>query len=302
MAVTDPSLPWRDPSWREASDNVWQAQLRRQQGWWRQERLGCDAGPMIGRDRLVVSMLPLDVDLAPNLMTDEAVLAATTAIESLRSEKRPGLIQQERLRRNLLSSQPMCFNLFGHLSSDPKALLPWVRSVSPNAVEVTKVKLEWAPAADVIGGSAFDAFVGYRRNDGRRGFLGIEVKYAEDLAKAHPRPAPDKYRQPTIEGPWQEGAVQRLDQPTLRQFWFNQLLTQVVERRHEYDEAYGVVAACAQDTKARDVVSQVATELLQPDTLRFAALEDIVATVEGHDAWKAAFTERYLTYDAIDER
>lgn len=257
---------------------------------------------MIGRDRLVASMLPLDVDFAPNLMTEEAVFSATDALESLRSEKRPGLIQQERLRRNLLSSQPMCFNLFGHLSSDPKSLLPWVRSISPNAVDVADVRLEWAPAADVIGGSAFDAFVGYRCSDGRRGFLGIEVKYAEDLAKAHPKPAPDKYRQPTTEGPWHEGAAERLDRPTLRQFWFNQLLTQVVKRTHNYDEAYGVVVACAQDAKARDVVAQVATELVDPSTLRFAALEDIVATVEGHDAWKAAFTERYLTYEAVDER
>lgn len=257
---------------------------------------------MVGRTRLVASMLPLDVDLRPNLMTDEAVLAATDALESLRNEKRPGLIQEERLRRNLLSSQPMCFNLFGHLSSDPQSLLPWVRSISTNAVEVSDVKLEWAPAADAIGGSAFDAFVRYRCSDGGRGFLGIEVKYAEDLAKAHPKPAPDKYRQPTVEGPWRQGAVERLDRPTLRQFWFNQLLTQVVERTHDYTEAHGVVAACAQDAKARDAVSQVATELEDPRALRFAALEDIVATIEGHEAWKAAFVERYLTYDVIDER
>ena len=104
------------------------------------------------------------------------------------------MIQQKRLRRNLLSSQPLCFNLFGYLGEHPATLLPWVRQLSPDAEEVVDVALEWAPTDNALGGSAFDAFVEYTLPGRRRGFIGIECKYAENLAKAQPKPAPEKYK------------------------------------------------------------------------------------------------------------
>src|SRR3954451_21145381 len=96
-----------------ALGHKWQAQLRRQQAWWREKRLGLPAGPRVGHSRLVSSMLPDDVNLSTNLMWPEAVDAAEKALIALATENRPGLIHEERLRRNLLSSQPLCFNLFG---------------------------------------------------------------------------------------------------------------------------------------------------------------------------------------------
>ena len=53
MSVIDPLLPWNDSEWSEPSDNKWQAQLRRQQAWWREKRLGLPAGPRVGHARLV---------------------------------------------------------------------------------------------------------------------------------------------------------------------------------------------------------------------------------------------------------
>lgn len=178
---------WDDPRWLEKSDNAWQRGLRHQQAWWREERLGQPPGPLIGGERLVASMLPRTVGLGPNLMTAEARLAAERAIARLSRSGGPGIIQEERLRRNMLSSQPLCFNLFGYLSEHPATLLPWVRQLSPDAAEVIEVRLEWAPADKPLGGSAFDAFVEYALSGGRRGFFGIECKYAENLARAQPK-------------------------------------------------------------------------------------------------------------------
>ncbi|UUW92959.1 PGN_0703 family putative restriction endonuclease [Pimelobacter simplex] len=296
MSVIDPSLSWNDSAWLEAADNKWQAQLRRQQAWWRQERLGLPAGPRVGDARLVSSMLPGDVDLSTNLMSPEAVDAAEHALQALRTEGRPGLIQEERLRRNLLSSQPLCFNLFGYLGAHRHALLPWVRTIQPEATSVEDIRLEWAPATGTLGGSAFDAFVSYETRGGNRGFIGIEVKYAEDLAAAQRKPANDKYKAPTLTGLWKTGAIERLDQPRLRQFWYNQLLTQVVLGSGDYDEGFGAVVACAADHSAREVTAAVAAELTEPAGLRFSSIEDVVASVRGHVHWQTGFTERYLTY------
>lgn len=296
MSVIDPSLSWNDSAWLEAADNKWQAQLRRQQAWWRQERLGLPAGPRVGHARLVSSMLPGDVDLSTNLMSPEAVDAAEHALQALRTEGRPGLIQEERLRRNLLSSQPLCFNLFGYLGAHRHALLPWVQTIQPEAMSVEDIRLEWAPATGTLGGSAFDAFVSYETRGGNRGFIGIEVKYAEDLAAAQRKPANDKYKAPTLTGLWKTGAIERLDQPRLRQFWYNQLLTQVVLGSGDYDEGFGAVVACAADHSAREVTAAVAAELTDPAGLRFSSIEDVVASVRGHVHWQTGFTERYLTY------
>ena len=55
------------------------------------------------------------------------------ARDRLAREPGAGLIQESRLRCNLLSSQPLCFNLFGYLAAHPKALLPWVQKVAAGA-------------------------------------------------------------------------------------------------------------------------------------------------------------------------
>lgn len=295
MAVDDPNLAWDDPAWAEKSDNAWQARLRRHKAWWRQERLRLAAGPMRPQGRLVASMLPADVDFEPNLMTPEAVDAAHRAIESLKAEKRPGFIQEFRLKHNLLSSQPMCFNLFGHLSATPDALLPWVRTISPHAVSVTDVLLEWAPPTK-LSGSAFDAFVTYDLPDGGVGFVGIECKYAEDLAKAQPRPAASKYHEATAAGPWLPDAAAGLDKPKLRQFWYNQLLAQRVLASGDYAEGFGVVVAAGADDPARDVTADVAAQLEDRDSLRFSSIEDVLNTITDHDSWRADFRERYLAF------
>lgn len=252
--------------------------------------------------RLVSSMLPAGTEWAPNLMTPQAIAAAKRAIRDLATERRPGLIQLDRLHWNLLSSQPLCFNLLGHLSADPSALLGWVRSLEPDVETVDDVRLEWAPLAGNTGRSAFDAFVTYTRTNGTLGFVGIECKYAENLSKAQPKPAPDKYKTETARGPWRKGAETRLDRPRLRQFWYNQLLTQRVLSSGDFTSGIGVVVACRDDAPARDVVEAISAELVDPNSLRFSSINDIVDAVADDEAWRRDFTERYLTYDEMPAR
>ena len=248
MAAADATLPWHDPSWRVSSDNTLQAGLRLQQAWWRQARRGIrEAGllhppPKPGKparlhNPLVVSMLPeTQVGFAPNLMWPEAIDAYEAAKLALNAGA--GIIYEDRLRRNLLSSQPLCFNLFGYLSQvDPNALLPWVRLYAPQATSVSRILCEYsASAAELgaapLGGSAFDAFVEYTLPGDSTGFIGIETKYHEDLAKGLKIPregstARDKYAQETRLRAWQPGAESKLIEHRKNlQFWYNQLLAQ----------------------------------------------------------------------------
>jgi hypothetical protein len=97
---------WDDPSWQVGKDNAWQAGLRWQQCWWRAERLGLPAGPFSKRfeHRLVGSTLAFDAPRDANYLT----AAVADAVERrLGGAGSGGLISEDRLRRSLLSSQPM---------------------------------------------------------------------------------------------------------------------------------------------------------------------------------------------------
>lgn len=298
--ATEPA--WNDSCWREKGDGRWRAGLRLQQAWWRQERLDLPPGPIRkSGGRAVVSMLPADVGLDPNLMTAEAVASAESAIDELRQRRAPGIIFEDRLERNLLSSQPLCFNIFGHLRATPDALTAWARTITPQTKRVTDVRLEWAPATGALGGSAFDALVELELTSGDRGFLGIECKYAENLAEAQRKSAREIYVERTRGSEWKEGAAEVLNKNGLRQLWYNQLLTQTVAANDGYSVGLGVVMACTADTKAREATDLVKAQLSDEDALVFSPFEDLVRSVKGHDAWRARVWERYFDFSPIRE-
>jgi hypothetical protein len=294
------ALPaWSDAYWLEKSDGPWRRGLRLLQGWWRATHTDLGPGNIKRRDKPVVSMLPEGVGLEPNLMTVEARDAANTAMDRMKITKQRGIIEPNRLRRNLLSSQPLCFNLFGHLGAHAEALLPWVHHHAPRAAAVSRVELEWAPLPKALGGSAFDAFIEYTRDDGAAGFLGIECKYAEKLSESQQTEATPKYRDVTRPPRWSGKAVDVLDQHGLRQLWYNQIHTQAVAELPDYVEGFGLVVACAADQDARDAVERVRGVLSAPDDLRFSSLEDVVDSVAGHDDWRRGFATRYLDLTPI---
>jgi hypothetical protein len=94
------------------------------------------------------------------------------------------LIQEERLWGDLLSSQPMCFNLFGELAANLELATSAARAWWPGRVEqVTKLRFEWSPGRRdrrYLGNrTAFDAVLMHTTARGGRGFIGIETKYHE---------------------------------------------------------------------------------------------------------------------------
>jgi hypothetical protein len=335
MAVVDPRTVWHDPSWRVSGDNPLQAGLRLQQGWWRQNRAGVDGKGIAeaglhhptgsataqkgGPNPLVVSTLPEScADFGTNLMWPEAVEALRQAKSRLGSSG--GILAEDRLRRNLLSSQPLCFNLFGYLGqlSDLSALLPWVKIYAPKASGIERILLEYAPSADELGGmplggSAFDAFIEYRLPEAQLGFIGVETKYHEDLSKGlrlpNPGTRPTKYEGATQKaGSWVPGAADALmGHRKNLQFWYNQLLAQrtyaLVGGGKTYSQYRQVVVATQVDSSAKAVVDTIRGQLDQDhqDTLWFCSLEDVIAKVEGQEHWKARMAERYTDFTPIQD-
>ena len=99
-------------------------------------------------------------------------------------------IEPDRLFNNLLSSQPMAFNLFCPLrqmrEESPEVATQVIKAALPDYPihRVTDVDLEFIPEkyTELTGDkSAMDAIIKFVDSDGRDGFIAIETKYSENL-------------------------------------------------------------------------------------------------------------------------
>ena len=99
-------------------------------------------------------------------------------------------IESDRLFNNLLSSQPMAFNLFCPLKQMlvmcPEVASKVIRAALPDYPihKVTEVDLEFIPEKyEKLTGdkSAMDAIIRFEDEEGKDGFIAIETKYSENL-------------------------------------------------------------------------------------------------------------------------
>ena len=101
----------------------------------------------------------------------------------------------DRLKTNLLSSQPLVFNLFGPLVRDLDLATRFVAELLPNTLtEVTDILFEHSPGRGdprfTADRTAFDVVVRGRTQTGARGLVCVEMKYSEAAYDAAPPPHP----------------------------------------------------------------------------------------------------------------
>lgn len=191
----------------------------------------------------------LDIDFAKrtksNFLTTNIKQLVTKEVANIK--KTGALIGEPRIWNNLLSSQPLCFNLFGELHFDLDLATNFFQKIFPNLLDrVIDIKFEYSPGRGnnkYIGDhSAFDVFVEYSKDD-RTGFIGIEVKYAESLreetmAKATKNFKP-LYENLTINsGFFKPNTVGFLKRPPIAQIWRDHLLA--IATKQDYDEGFFV--------------------------------------------------------------
>lgn len=98
------------------------------------------------------------------------------------------VILKDRLFRNMLTSQTLCFNLFIPQMRDNALATKIWKALLPSQVRVvTAVKIEHSPGrGDPAYGlgdhSAFDAYVEYTNLDGSHGKIAIETKYTDSFS------------------------------------------------------------------------------------------------------------------------
>ena len=122
-----------------------------------------------------------------NFLTEHAFNYAKDRVEH---KKKHETIEGDRLFNNLLSSQPMAFNLFCPLrqmrEESPETATKVIKAALPGYPIhiVTEVDLEFIPEnhMELTGDkSAMDAIIRFEDEHGKGGFIAIETKYSENL-------------------------------------------------------------------------------------------------------------------------
>lgn len=298
--------PWANADLlTESGDRPWTARLRRHQSWYREQVLGVPPGIVDGRPP-VASRLPewaVAQDATLNFLVNDQIHAS--ALKRLRARGEGGIVEPHRLFHNLLSSQPLCFNLFGMLRSHRDVLaLGLSKLLDYGIADILDLRIEHRPhVPGYRSGSAFDCYIEYRTTHGDRGFLGIETKYSEDLHRQFLSTNPvyeDAMRaRPGIFQPEALGAVRR---PATSQLIYNCILAIKLREQADrgFDPALGrcLVLACEDDLEARDAAQEIRAGLSDPDDLLISCsyehFLDALPFSDDLEAWKDHFRLRYL--------
>lgn len=246
----------------------------------------------------------LDLDYARR--TGENFLSAAV-LESVRHrlsyKESHQLLTQDRLWADLLSSMPMCFNLFGELANDAEAANQLVQHLWPRSTaRFVELKFEWSPGrCDPLylgNKSAFDAAFLLTETAGGRSVLGIETKYHERLPKPEdPGSRLERYIEIAERADiFVPGSIDSLAHGPLQQIWQDHLLVLSMLQHPSASWRKGRFALLYPGGNvAYANAAQSYRHTLRDDSSFVAmTLEDVLSCRAFRPELRHVFTERYL--------
>ena len=287
-----------------SGDSFLASRVRKHQSWYRANvlRLPYGFGPTKNSQSKYGNMLmPEDGDSGRNFLTSEIFDVVLDRIN-----QGGGAIDPYRLLNNMLSSQPMCFNLFGPLVNDLNLARKFLSTLVPDKVaEVIRVEFEWAPqpAEEYLNDrTAFDAFFEYRTESGDLAGLGIETKLVEPFSQ-NVYDRPEYRRWMDLPGsPWNPDALDKVQDIKHNQLWRDHLLA--VSLQLHPSSPYNIVKLMLvnhpEDVDAGRNISEYKKLLKSDDSLLSLSLDKIIeswfSVVNNNDTlnWLLAFKMRYL--------
>lgn len=285
------------------TDNDFQRRARLLQALWRESQ-----GYAIGthRSRPLGSRLAMpDAErLLSNYVTDAIRDVVRREVQDP-ARSRGKLFARPRIFCDLLSSQPLCFNLFGELQGDLDLASRALSALSGGRIaRVTAIEFEHSPGrgdARYTGDrSAFDVFVEYVDARRDRGFIGIEVKYHEDL-KDPPAPHRTRYDEVTAAmGAFRDGAMDRLRARPLQQVWRDHMLagSLALDTTEGYADGFFAMLYPAGNVHCQRAVDRYRACLRSSASFAAWTLEGFVGALHaaGGGAWVREVEQRYLSF------
>jgi hypothetical protein len=295
----------------ESNDSRFKSVARLLQALWREEKglpIGVYRNPK-GEPRELGSRLDAkSAHLGNNFLT--ADIANLARRESIYREI-GAMIDQERLWSNLLSSQPLCFNLFGLLKLDTDKAHQFFRHLFPDyVVSVEGIYFEHSPGRGnpifTDDGTAFDVFVVCKSLSGLNSFIAIEVKYSESMSEPLATLRPRYEELSKLVGVYNDPDALALRTNPLQQLWREHMLSRSMIENGLYSLGLFILIYPRKNNHCESAVNAYRTHLVSdhPNVSGFQSktLEDCIETYRaiGDDKIANALFERYLNFERVD--
>lgn len=291
--------------WEKETDRYdFQWQTRLLQSIWRSEH-GMEPGMYRGKLRGSRLSMPYAKESLKNYLTPNIRTVVRREVEDSKRSKGK-LYARPRIYNNLLSSQPLCFNLFGELTLHLELATRVLSEISSGRIaRVTAIDFEYSPGrgdTQYTGDrSAFDVYIQYDTPAGGKGFVGVEVKYHESLDDPV---AEHRCRYDEIAS--HMGCFLPTKLPTLRkrplqQIWRDHLLVGAHQWVDGYDDAFFAFLYPKCNKACAAAVTQYTSCLTHKRSFCEWTLEDLVSILERHSeaAWIRQFRARYLDFSRL---
>lgn len=270
------------------SESGFRQRMRFHQSWWRAFVLAEEpGGHPVRRGETIGNTLASGKESGRNFLT----ASGREAVQQTILERRvggSGLLEEERLFNNLLSSQPLCFNFFGELKLDTDFALQVLRQFWPQITEVRRVLFEFAPAENYTkDNSAFDVAFEVMAGE-QSGLIGLECKYTDNFSpKAYDRA---EYRQIYDAGRASVFAARYEDLKVGRfnQLFRNQLIAAALVQHRNYDFTYTGLFCHPEDASAQQTGAAFQQMLKGgKETFRVITYAELVESIQKLDiAWE----------------
>ncbi len=300
-----------DSAPRDPETTAWKRSARLHQANWREARgYPIGARPYGGG----VSAMPIGSRITLASAKRSGANFLTPGVRSavrhrLDHPERHQMLDEERLWADLLSSMPMCFNLFGDLHDDPDAATRTAIALWPDAPKGrARIRFEYSPGGgdpEFLGNrSAFDAAFEIALENGSHAIIGIETKYHEHARpEAKPKPVRlARYEEVTERsGIFISGWRDRLVGTELQQIWLDHLLV-LSMLQHNFEDpsrrwSWGrfVLVYPAKNSSFDRVAAEYRKALRDTSTFESRTIESLLTVPDAFDETTiASFRERYL--------
>jgi hypothetical protein len=279
------------------------------QSLWREDQgLPIGTQPMQSRDgkptRPLGSRIELETarDTGANFLSDNVRRAVQARLANPQPHQ---MLDEDRLYCDLLSSMPLCFNLFGELAADLALADEVVHTWWPDTPgTVTAVEFEWSPGRSLTGEylenrSAFDVAFILDLGNGSKGVIGVETKYHEHAVAMAPTTDArmERYRAVADQsGVFIGGAQEAVIGTELQQIWLDHLLalSMLQHGSAEWTWARFVVVYPSRNPSFGHVVDEYQRLLTGHDTFGVSTIEELLDDGVLPAELTEAFRRRYL--------
>ena len=232
--------------------------------------------------------------------------------EIANKKKSRKVIQEPRIWTNLLSSQPLAFNLFGELKNNIDCTTKIFQELYPDrAIEkVLNIEFEYSPGRKDLkytnDSSAFDVFIEYSNYRKEKCFFGIEVKYAENL---NDKPSSHKEEYERIAAKSNIFNLEKLPmmkQKPIQQIWRDHLLALSMFINNNDFKVGDFIYLYPNENINCKIGIEKYTETFNKSIETYfkpLTLETIVGVIKKHcsENWINEFEDRYLNFDKINK-